>query len=194
MLHIQYSDEVKATMKMFYKNLSEKDRRRYAAIEAIKLGYGGQKYICEILGCDPDTVKKGIVELKNGIIPEDRIRKPGGGKKKLIETVENIDEVFLEILKDNTAGSPMNEEIKWTNLTHVDISKAFKEKGLDISEHIVKQLLEKHGFVERQMQKAVTMKETINRNEQFEKIRDLRQEYEKSENPIISIDVKKKRL
>lgn len=194
MLTIKYSNEIKATMKRFYETLSEKDRRRYAAIEAIKLGYGGQKYICEILECDPDTVKSGVKEFTDGIVAEEAtIRKLGGGKKKLLETIENIDEVFFEILRDNTAGSPMDEEIKWTNLTRVEISKAFKEQGLNVSEHVVKQLLEKHGFVDRKMQKAVTMKETKDRNEQFEKIRDLRQEYEKSENPIISIDVKKKR-
>lgn len=194
MLHINYSDEIKATMKKFFETLSEKDRRRYAAIEAMKLGYGGQKYICEILGCDPDTVKSGVEEFADGIVAgEARIRKPGGGKKKLIETIENVDGVFFEILRDHTAGSPMNEEIKWTNLTRVEISKAFKERGMDISEHVVKQLLEKHGFVDRKMQKAVTMKETNDRNEQFEKIQGLRQTYEKSENPMISIDVKKKR-
>ena len=126
MLHIKYSDDLKRTMKAFYETLSEKDRRRYAAIEAMKLGYGGQKYICEILGCNPDTVKTGVEELTSGIsTDDDRIRKPGGGKKRIINTVENIDKVFWEILKDNTAGSPMNEEIKWTNLTLVDISKAF---------------------------------------------------------------------
>lgn len=194
MLHIKYSDEIKATMKKFFETLSEKDRRRYAAIEALKLGYGGQKYICEVLGCDPDTVKLGTEELRSDIVAEERIRKPGGGKKKVIETVEKIDEIFFEILRDHTAGSPMDEKIKWTNLTRVDISKAFKEKGLNISEHVVKQLLEKHGFVNRKMQKAVTMKDSKDRNEQFEKIQGLRQEYEKSENPIISIDVKKKRL
>jgi len=184
-----------STMRAFYTTLSEKDRRRYAAIEAMKLGYGGQKYICDILGCNPDTVKSGVEELASGlIIGEDRIRKPGGGKKKIMETVTHLDEVFTEILKDHTAGSPMSEEIKWTNLTLVDISKAFKTKGMNISEHVVKQLLEKHGFVKRKMQKAITMKETENRNEPFERISELREEYAQSENPIISIDVKKKRL
>ena len=65
---------------------------------------------------------------------------------------------------------------------------------MDISEHVVKQLLEKYGFVERKMQKTITMKETKDRNEQFERISELREECTKSENPIISIDVKKKRL
>ena len=193
MLNIKYSEEVKMTMKMFYKTLSEKDKRRYAATEAMKLGHGGQKYICKILNCNTDTVKKGVEEIKNGINTDDnRIRKPGGGKKRILKTVENIDEVFLEILKNNTAGSPMDEEIKWTNLTLVEISKAFTKKGMNISKYVVKQLLKKHGFVERKMQKAVTMKETTDRNEQFERINELKEEYTKNENPIISIDVKKR--
>jgi hypothetical protein len=82
MLRIKYTDEVTSTMKKFFESLSEKDRRRYAAIEAIKLGNGGQKYICEILGCDPDTVKTGTKELHGEMSVDDPIRKPGGGKKK----------------------------------------------------------------------------------------------------------------
>jgi hypothetical protein len=135
----------------------------------------------------------GISEITNGIEnPDNRIRKPGGGKKKIIDTVENIDEVFFEILKDHTAGSPMDNEIKWTNLSLKRISKAFEAKGMNISPHVVKQLLKKHGFAKRKMQKTVTMKDCKDRNEQFERIRELKEEYSKNKNPIISIDVKKK--
>ena len=135
----------------------------------------------------------GINEITNGTeTPENRIRKLGGGKKKIIETVENIDEIFFEILKDNTAGSPMDKEIKWTNLSLKEISKAFESKGMNISPHVVKQLLKKHGFVERKMQKAVTMKDCKDRNKQFERINELKDEYSKNKNPIISMDVKKK--
>jgi hypothetical protein len=81
-LKIKYADEVALTMKKFFESLSEKDRRRYAAIEALKLGNGGQKYICKILGCDPDTVKFGTEELQGEMSVDDPIRKPGGGKKK----------------------------------------------------------------------------------------------------------------
>jgi len=80
---IEYSDKVASSMKKFFESLSEKDRRRYAAIEALKLGYGGQKYICEILGCDPDTVRIGTEELQCETMSANTpIRKPGGGKKK----------------------------------------------------------------------------------------------------------------
>ena len=193
MLKQRYTEEIEMKMSRFFETLSEKDRRRYAALEAMKLGNGGQQYICEILGCDPSTIRKGTVELQEEISADERIRQPGGGKKKIIETIENIDAVFIEILNEHTAGSPMDEAIKWTNLTQKEISEAFAQRGMEVTEHVVKQLIDKHGYVKRKMQKTVTMKDTKNRNEQFEKIQELREEYEKSENPIISIDVKKKK-
>ena len=159
----------------------------------MKLGHGGQNYISSVLGCNFQTVMAGINEITDGTeTPENRIRKPGGGRKKIIDTVENIDEVFFEILKDHTAGNPMDKEIKWTNLRLKEISKAFESKGMNISPHVVKQLLKKHGFVKRKMQKTVTMKDCKGRNEQFERISKLKEEYSNSENPVISIDVKKR--
>ena len=85
----------------------------------------------------------------------------------------------------------MDEAIKWTNLGQRDISKAFRERGYNVSEHVVKQLLKKHKYVRRKMHKVKTMKEVDNRNEQFENIKKLKEEYTESENPIISIDGKK---
>lgn len=193
MLHIQYSKDIEQKMKAFFDTLNEKNRRRYAGLEALKLGHGGQKYISSVLGCHHQTVMTGIDEIVNGTeTPEGRIRKPGGGRKKIIETEEHIDEVFFEILSRHTAGSPINAETKWTNLSLKEISEAFESKGMNISPHVVKQLLKKHGFVERKMQKAVTMKTCKDRNEQFERIKKLINEYSKSKNPIISIDAKKK--
>ena len=180
-------------MRAFFEGLNEKDRRGYAGVEAIKLGHGGQKYISSVLRCHPQTVKAGIDEIVNGTeIPEESIRKPGGGRKKIIEMEDNIDEVFFEILNHHTAGSPINAETKWTNLSLKEISKAFESKSMNISPHVVKQLLKKHGFVERKMQKTIKMKDCKDRNEQFERISELIDEYSKSKNPILSIDVKKK--
>jgi hypothetical protein len=180
-------------MKEFFNSLNEKDRRHYAGLEALKLGHGGQKYISSVLGCHHQTVMTGIDEIVNSKeMTEGSIRKPGGGRKKIIETEEKIDDVFFEILNHHTAGSPINAEIKWTNLSLKEISEAFNSKGMNITPHVVKQLLKKHGFVERKMQKTVAMKTCKNRNEQFEKIRKLINEYKESKNPIISIDAKKK--
>ena len=78
----RYAKEIESTMSKFFETLSEKNRRHYAALEAMKLGNGGQQYICEILGCDPGAIRKGTVELQEEISSDERIRQPGGGKKK----------------------------------------------------------------------------------------------------------------
>jgi hypothetical protein len=62
---MQYSKENEQNMSNLYNSLSEKDRRRYAAVEAGKLGHGGIKYICSLFGCDDKTVRKGMLELQN---------------------------------------------------------------------------------------------------------------------------------
>ena len=74
-----YSTELEQRMKTLYKSLNEKDRRRYAAIEADKLGYGGQTYISQLLGCDHKTLQRGLEELDHlPDLPRGRVRKKGG--------------------------------------------------------------------------------------------------------------------
>ena len=74
-----YPKEIELSMANFYDSLSEKDRRRYAAVEASKLGHGGKAYIARLFGCDPDTVAAGIEEIAQ--LPTDealgRVRKKG---------------------------------------------------------------------------------------------------------------------
>jgi hypothetical protein len=75
----RYSPKVEQRMKTLYESLNEKDRRRYAAIEADKLGYGGQSYIVRLLGCDYKTLQRGLDELDHPPdLPSERIRKKGG--------------------------------------------------------------------------------------------------------------------
>jgi hypothetical protein len=75
----EYPKEVVRMMKHFFDSLSEKDRRRYAAVEAIKLGHGGIEYVARILRCDPKTIRQGLDDLLR--LPDDpageRIRKKG---------------------------------------------------------------------------------------------------------------------
>jgi hypothetical protein len=97
--------------------LSEKDRRRYAAIEAVKLGYGGQVYIRQLFRCHHETLALGLSELEDETRLEQKgIRQAGGGRKSAFETITGLDEAFLRVLERHTAGSPMDEKVKWTNL------------------------------------------------------------------------------
>ncbi|MDA9004081.1 hypothetical protein N9J26_01180 [bacterium] len=127
---MQYSEEHEQDMINLYNSLSEKDRRRYAAIEAKKLGHGGIAYICRLFGCDDKTIRRGILDFQDEeAFLQPGIRKFGGGRKKLIEAMEGINEAFHEVLKDNTAGEPMDDKVKWTALSRSDIAKALKKKG-----------------------------------------------------------------
>ncbi len=65
-------------MRQFAHWLSEKDRRRYAAVEALKLGHGGIDYIARLFGCDPKTIRQGMQDLDRPEDPAaDRVRKKG---------------------------------------------------------------------------------------------------------------------
>lgn len=189
-----YSPETESRMRNFYGSLSEKDRRRYAAVEAEKLGYGGISYICRIFGCDIDRVRRGIEELKQPLPEQEkRIRKPGGGRKSVLSTAGGLDDAFFKVLQEHTAGSPVDGTIKWTNLKRGEIAGRLKEHGFTVSVTVVDQLLEKHNFRPRQAFKAEAGKKNIpNRDEQFKNINRLRKEYRAAGNPVMSMDVKKK--
>ena len=79
----RYERQVEVQMRNFYRSLSEKDRRRYAAVEAEKLGYGGMAYISELFGCKADTIRRGLSDVHD--LPQDsaegRVRKKGGAKE-----------------------------------------------------------------------------------------------------------------
>jgi hypothetical protein len=76
---VGYAEEVEQHMTAFYDSLSEKDRRRYAAVEAEKIGRGGVEYISELFDCDPDTIRRGHEDVEQ--LPADaakgRVRKKG---------------------------------------------------------------------------------------------------------------------
>jgi hypothetical protein len=78
-----YDQAIERQMANFYGSLSEKDRRRYAAVEAAKLGHGGIAYIAKLFGCDPDTIAAGSSDVQR--LPDDdapgRVRKKGGSKE-----------------------------------------------------------------------------------------------------------------
>lgn len=73
---IPYNRSIEQSMKKFYDTLTEKDKRRYAGVEAMKLGRGGVAYITKIVGCSRKTVIKGLREL-NGLSSDEQVKKNG---------------------------------------------------------------------------------------------------------------------
>lgn len=133
-------------------------------------------------------------ELADGVLgDEHRIRQPGGGRKSMLATKPGLEEAFLRVIDNHTAGSPMDEKVKWTNLSREKLALGLQEEGFTVSVTIVDQLLKKHNFRRRQASKSVAGKEVPQRDEQFKKIEILKQEYHEEGNPVMSMDVKKKR-
>jgi transposase len=166
-------------------NLSEKDKRLYAGLEAMKIGYYGVKEISQKFNINEHTIRKGIKELLSGnLIPAGQIRRKGGGRKKKVESIVNIILIFLMILKDYTAGNPMKPDVSWTNLTLREISNLLKENGIDAGINVVKQLFKKCNYVKRKMYKNRTLKVVNNRNEQFEYISKSKDEFGAANLPI----------
>ena len=93
--HKRYEACVEEQMRAFERTLSEKDRRRFAALEAVRLGHGGIEYVAGILGCSARTIERGIDEL--GQLPDDpaagRARRRGGGRKKESSPSLNCSEI-----------------------------------------------------------------------------------------------------
>ena len=79
-----YPAEVEESMQVLHRSLRENDRRRYAAVEAAKLGHGGTDYVASLLGCDPKTIRRGRADLDEllalppeDVAPGERVRKKG---------------------------------------------------------------------------------------------------------------------
>ena len=113
----------------------------------------------------------------------------------MIDICPTLEENFLKVLHDHTAGDPMRADVKWTNLSRREIAKRLTAMGTPVSRNIVSSLLRKHGYRRRKAQKKKTMgPRNPNRNAQFENIARLKKEYLKAGLPVISMDTKKKEL
>ena len=100
-----YSEELEIEMLKFYDSLREKDQRRYAAIEAKKLGHGGIKYMSELFGCHRNTITEGKNEIENTVpekFNEKAIRVRGGGRKSCCEKIPELDQAFQRVVQEHT--------------------------------------------------------------------------------------------
>jgi hypothetical protein len=90
----KYAADLENMMVSHYNSLGERAKRHYAGLEALKLGFGGQKYIYNLFNMSKNTLRKGILELKSGEnISEElgsRQRRVGGGRKNFLRANKNM--------------------------------------------------------------------------------------------------------
>jgi hypothetical protein len=189
-----YDLAIEQQLRQYYQSLSEKDRRRFAAVEAIKLGHGGIRYIAQVLGCDPHTVQEGMREIKQ--LPDDpaghRVRKPGGGRKKAEAKHPELIQQVQHTIQDRIAGDPMRQDVVWTDLTPQEISDRLQAQAVCVGPRIARRILDTLGFARRQIAKVLPGGDSPYRDQQFRHLAELIQEFLAAGNPVLSIDTKKK--
>jgi transposase len=175
--------------------LDEKQKRIFLALEAESIGYGGVKLIHEITGVSQTTIIKGKKELELGeISPDVRIRKKGGGRKRITQKYEDIVDEIEKIVANDTYGDP-ERVLTWTTKSLRNITTVLQEKGYEISHDTVGNILKEMDYSLQQNQKQLQHGEPHpDRNEQFKYINKKCYEFIEQGLPVISVDTKKKEL
>jgi hypothetical protein len=180
----------------YLSNLNEVDSRNYLGLWAIEEGWGGISKVNKLTGRAMDTIRKGIKEIKSGnnIKSETgRLRKKGGGRKKIIEKNPEIEKIIENILEENTAGDPMSK-LRWTNKSTYSITDELKNKGQNISEDTTGRVIKKLGYSLQANIKSKESGSSEERDSQFRYINETVKIFAKKNMPVISVDAKKKEL
>ena len=165
----QYAPEIQVQMRAFYETLSEKDGRRFAVLEAKRLGYGGITYIADVLGCSARTIERAWDELEG--FPDDplvgRIRSPGGGRKKKIESEPELELNLKSFVEARTAGDPDRPEFASIDFSPSFISTQLGEMGTPVSPHVVRDWLAENDFALHKIAKVIAGGKSPFRNAQL---------------------------
>ena len=173
---------------------NEVQRRRMAGVKALQMGWGGISHVCKLANMSPNTIRKGISELKSGrLLKSERLRRKGAGRKMLKDKTPQLKKDLDGIMSDTTAGDPMRL-LKWTHKSTYAIAEALKEKGHFISEDTVGRMLKKEKYSLQANKKRYEGKSHPDRNAQFHYINRLAKKFVDEKQPVISVDTKKKEL
>jgi len=176
--------------------MDEKQARLFLASCANTLGHGGVKAVCEISGFSKTTIIKGKKELANGkYLPKERVRKSGGGRKKLEETYPELPEWIEAIVSPETYGNPENP-LLWTTKSLRKIQDVvLSEHNVYVSFRSIASQLEKLGYSLQGNKKMLQIGDSHpDRNAQFEHINNTAKSFMEDGQPVISVDTKKKEL
>ena len=189
-------EKVIEKMRAFLPFLNEEQSRLYAASEAKSLGRGGKRLIERELGISHNTINRGIAELASsehtsvGFCPS-RQRKDGGGRKKTI--TEEVWRHIEQFIMPHTRGEP-ESSLQWVSKSLRNIESALKSVGISASYRIIGDALKAHGFSLQSNRKRFEGGSHPDRDAQFEFINKKVETYMSENQPVISVDAKKREL
>ena len=179
-------------------DLDERSKRRWAAIEAKSIGRGGITWVSEATGMSPTTIRRGLKEINepneeskgNGVR---RIRKKGGGRKSLTSHDPSLLSDLEKLVDPDARGDP-SSPLRWTCKSTRKLAKELNKMGHKIGRQKVDDLLHHLKFSLQANQKIKEGKSHPDRNAQFEYINNQVKEFQKRNQPVISVDAKKKEI
>jgi len=175
--------------------LDERNRRLFVALLARQQGRGAIRRLARITGLSRNTIRKGLRQLQRTSPRQrpSRLRRCGGGRKKVEQQQPGIVVALSDLLRDAVAGDPVTG-MKWTHKSLRRLSKKLKRQGFRASPNTVARLLRQHGFSLRTCRKQVPETRHRDRDQQFRYLVRLRRLYINRGWPVISVDTKKKEL
>ena len=173
----------------------EVQARRFAAAIALEMGRGGVSKVVELTGMSHLTIDKGIKELKTTEkleVPE-RLRLPGGGRKRIEDKDPGIIADLEKIMNENTAGDNMSL-LKWSSKSTYRIADQLKLMGHQIDPDTVGRILKENDYSLQANIKNIEGGSSEDRDAQFRYINEKVKEFVNEGKPVISVDAKKKEL
>jgi hypothetical protein len=180
--------------KILAPDLNERQKRRWAATEALGIGWGGITKVSNLTGLSRTTISRGIREIENSEeISPNRIRKKGGGRKKLEYHDPTLRSDILKCVSPMTWGDP-ESLLRWSSKSSSKVVQAIKgdDPNRKLSVSVVRRILREEGFSLQRNRKNKEGGDHPDRDKQFNYIKQRREDYRKTGDPSISIDAKKK--
>jgi len=174
--------------------LDERERRLFAASEANIAGYGGIAALARITGIAPSTIGRGRRDLaEDDRLESGRIRRPGGGRKSLVENDPGLVPALLALVEPTERGDPMSP-LRWTCKSLRRLAAELCAQGHTVSHTVVGELLAQQHFSLQANSKTREGGTNPDRDAQFEHINHSVADALADHQPVISVDTKKKEL
>jgi DDE family transposase len=178
--------------------MDERMRRQWAASEALALRWGGVSAVAAATGMSRNTIAVGIHELRSRaahpkVSPHSRIRRLGAGRKRCTESDAGLQAALESLLEPVTRGHP-ESPLRWTCKSTRKLAEELRRHDHPVGERTVAALLRRLGYSLQANRKTREGETHPDRNAQFEHINEQVQRFQKRQQPVISVDTKKKEL
>jgi transposase len=174
--------------------LDERLRRIYVAAEAEAIGHGGVSVVSRATGVSRRAIAIGKKELKSPQpMSKRRIRKKGGGRKRTTDKDPSLKIDIEKLVEPVTRGDP-ESPLRWTCKSVRKLAEELGHMGHTVSHNLVAEVLRSMGYSLQANRKTLEGASHPDRNAQFEHINKKVKAYQSQNQPVISVDTKKKEL